>query len=158
MKNTAPRVGAPRGAGGRAVRPPREAQGRKPRARQPAGRGAPCRIKKCRLPAGIRAGGQGGKPRKPAREGKLPAPLRAKQRASRKKPPEGHRCADRRESPKGACLMARRSPPAQEPDKGNRPTRAELPTQPNGRLCYARLRRGLRMHRSKTNEKRTSQQ
>lgn len=30
MKNTAPRVGAPRGAGGRAARPPREAQGRKP--------------------------------------------------------------------------------------------------------------------------------
>lgn len=35
MKNTARRVGAPRGAGGRAVRPPRRAQGRKPRARPP---------------------------------------------------------------------------------------------------------------------------
>ena len=125
MKNTAPRVGAPRGAGGRAVRPPREAQGRKHRARQSAGRGAPRRIKKCRLPAGIRAGGQGGKPRKLAREGKPPAPLRAAQGGSRKKPAERHRCADRRESPEGACPPARRPPPAQEPDKGNRTEGAE---------------------------------
>ena len=125
MKNTAPRVGAPRGAGGRAVRPPREAQGRKHRARQSAGRGAPRRLKKCRLPAGIRAGGQGGKPRKLAREGKPPAPLRAAQGGSRKKPAERHRCADRRESPEGACPPARRPPPAQEPDKGNRTEGAE---------------------------------
>ena len=153
MKNTAPRVGAPRGAGGRAVRPPREAQGRKPRART-ANPSPPGRDKKCRLPAGIRAGGQGGKPRKPAREGKPPDTLRAAQRASRKKrsvattaaPTEGR-------APQGACPPARRPPPAQEPDKGNRPKRAELHTQPNGRLCYARRRRGQRMNRSKTNEK-----
>lgn len=84
MKNTAPRVGAPRGAGGRAVRPPREAQGRKPRART-VNPSPPGRDKKCRLPAGIRAGGQGGKPRKPAREGKPPDTLRAAQGGSRKK-------------------------------------------------------------------------
>ena len=54
-------------------------------------------------------------------EGKHPDTPHAKHRASRKKPPEGHRCAERSESPAGACPPARRPLPAQEPDKGNPP-------------------------------------
>lgn len=153
MKNTAPRVGAPRGAGGRAVRPPRRAQGRKPRART-ANPSPPGRDKKCPQVAGIRAGGQDGKPRKPAREGKPPAPLRAAQGASRKKTRGATPlCRPKGEPLQGACPPARRPLPAQEPDKGNRTEGAELPTQPNGRLCYAIWRWGLRMLRCKTNEK-----
>ena len=54
-------------------------------------------------------------------KGKPPATMTAKQRASRKKPPEGHRCADRRESPiRGVPYGAAERPP-QEPDKGNPP-------------------------------------
>lgn len=99
MKNTAPRVGAPRGAGGRAARPPQVAQGRKPRARHPAGQDAPRRIKKCVRMAGARGGGAGGKPWRPADKGKPLRPRPATHRASRKKPAERHRCADQRESP-----------------------------------------------------------
>lgn len=100
MKNTAPRVGAPRGAGGRAVRPPQVAQGRKPRARHPAGRGALRRIKKCVRMAGVRGGGAGGKPWWPADKGKPLQPRTATHRASRKKPGVADLCADRRESPR----------------------------------------------------------
>lgn len=84
MKNTAPRVGVAGGAGGRRTRPPREAQGRKPRAghTQPP---RPARDKKCVQIAGARAGGQGGKPRRAGDEGKPPDTLLAKHRASRKK-------------------------------------------------------------------------
>lgn len=85
-------------------------------------------------------------------EGKHPDTLHAKHRASRKRPPEGHRCAERSESPAGACPPARRPLPAQEPDKGNRPTRADKPTRPDGRLCYARRRRGQGQHRRRTNK------
>ena len=99
MKNTAPRVGAPRGAGGRAARPPQVAQGRKPRARHPAGRGAPCRIKKCVRMTGARGGGGGGKPRRPACEGKPLQHRPATHRASRKKPGVADLCARRSRSP-----------------------------------------------------------
>ena len=99
MKNIAPRVGAPRGAGGRAVRPPQEAQGRKPRARQPAGRDAPRRIKKGVRMAGARGGDAGGKPRRAADEGKPLQPRTATHRASRKKPGEADLCARRSRSP-----------------------------------------------------------
>ena len=153
MKNTARRVGAPRGAGGRAARPPREAQERKLRARHPAGRGTPCRIKKCHPPAGDRAGGQGGKPRRAADEGKPPDTLHAKHRASRKKPPEGHRCADRRERPRRgrALWRAGRS-------RRRSPTRATAPKGRKSLLCDAgdevtREGWGRRMLRSRTNEK-----
>ena len=129
MKNTAARVGPPEGVqGAGACRPPRRAQARraehgKVRTRPPGP------DKKCVAVAGVRAGGPGGKPRKPAREGKPPDTLHAKHRASRKKPPEGHRCAERSESPgpdaggAEACPPARGKGPPQEPDKGNGPSR-----------------------------------
>lgn len=39
--------------------------------------------------------------------------------AEKKQPRRGYRCAERSESDVGACLMARRPLPPQEPDKGN---------------------------------------
>ena len=99
MKNTARRVGAPRGAGGRAARPPRVAQGRKPRARHSEGRGAPRRIKKCVRLSDVRGGGGGGKLCRPADKGKPRQPRPATHRASRKKPGVADLCARRSRSP-----------------------------------------------------------
>lgn len=137
MKNTARRVGVAGGAGGRRTRPPREAQGRKPRAGQGATLAPRARQKMC-AERGRSGRGAGRQTSGYRTEGKRPDTLHAKHRASRKKPAERHRCADRRESPTGACPLARRTLPPQEPDKGNRPTRADKPTRPDGRLCYAR--------------------
>lgn len=119
MKNTARRVGAPRGAGGRALRPPREAQGRSPEhvggyPRAPRGTNNVTQV------AGIRGGAAWGKPREAASEGKPMQPRPAAQGASRKNQERSdYRCAERSESPSGACPLARGSLPAQEPDKGN---------------------------------------
>lgn len=99
MKNTARRVGAPRGAGGRAARPPQVAQGLKPRARHTAGRGAPRRIKKCVRMTIARGGGAGGKPWRPADKGKPLQPRTATHRDSRKQPGEADLCARRSRSP-----------------------------------------------------------
>lgn len=133
------------------MRPPRRAQGRKPRAGQGATPAPRAGQKMCA--SGGRSGrGAGWQTSGYRTEGKHPDTLHAKHRASRKKPPEGHRCAERSESPAGACPPARRPLPAQEPDKGNRPTRADKPTRPDGRLCYARRRRGQGQHRRRTNK------
>lgn len=119
MKNTARRVGAPRGAGGRAVRPPQVAQGRKPRARHPAGRDASRRIKKCVRMAGVRGGDAGGKPWRPADKGKPLHPRTATHRASRKKPGVADLCARRSRSPA----------PGRAPRRAGRPRRRR-PTRP----------------------------
>lgn len=88
MKNTARRVGAPRGAGGRAARPPREAQGRKPRAGQGA-TPAPRAGQKMCARHGRSGRGAGWQTSGNRTEGKHPATLPAKHRASRKKTPGG---------------------------------------------------------------------
>lgn len=124
MKNTAPRVGAPRGAGGRAARPPQVAQGRKPRARHPAGRDAPRRIKKCVRMAGARGGGAGGKPWRPADKGKPLRPRPAKHRDSRKKPGEADLCARRsRSPPRGRALRRAGRYRRRSPTRATRETR-----------------------------------
>ena len=151
MKNTAPRVGVAGGAGGRRTRPPREAQGRKPRAGQGA-TPAPRAGQKMSASGGRSGRGAGRQTSGYRTEGKRPDTLHAKHRASRKKPAERHRCADRRESPAGACPLARRTPPPQEPDKGNRPTRADKPTRPDGRLCYARRTMAAKDNRQQGNK------
>lgn len=84
MKNTAPRVGVAGGAGGRRTRPPREAQGRKPRAGQGATLAPRARQKMCAR--GGRSGREAGRQTSGYRtEGKPPDTLLAKHRASRKK-------------------------------------------------------------------------
>ena len=88
MKNTARRVGAPRGAGGRAVRPPRRAQWRKPRARRQA-TPAPRAGQKMCARSGRSGRGAGWQTSGYRTEGKHPATLTAKHRASRKKTPGG---------------------------------------------------------------------
>lgn len=77
--------------------------------------------------AGTRGGGAGGKPRKPAREGKPLHPRRAKQGASRKKPPEGHRCADRRESPRRGVPPGAPAAPGAGARQGQRRNAAKSP-------------------------------
>ena len=82
--------------------------------------------------AGTRGGAAGGKPRKATRGGKTQQTRPAQTpRQPKKKERSDNRCADRRESPKGAGPPARRPLPAQEPDKGNRPTRAAKQPEPN---------------------------
>ena len=129
MKNTARRVGAPRGAGGRAARPPQVAQGRKPRARHPAGRGAPRRIKKCVRMADDRGGAAGGKLCRPAGKGKPPQPRTAKHRASRKKPGVADLCARRSRSPcKGRALRRAGRTRRRSPTRATRDTREKHDT------------------------------
>lgn len=125
MKNTAPRVGVAGGAGGRRTRPPRRAQGRKPRAGHTQSP-RPARDKKCVQNAGARAGGQGGKPRRAGDEGKRPAPLLAKHRASRKKTREATPlCRAKREPRRGVPSGAAAAPAAgarqgQPPPRGGK--------------------------------------
>ena len=88
MKNTARRVGAPRGAGVRAGRTPREAQGRKPRAGHKA-TPAPRAGQKMCARHGRSGRGAGRETSGYRTEGKHPATLTAKHRASRKKTPGG---------------------------------------------------------------------
>ena len=158
MKNTARRVGAPRGAGGRAVRPPHEAQGRSPEhdggyPRAPRGTNNVAQV------AGTRGEAAGGKPREAASEGKPLQTRTAAQGASRQKRERSdYRCAERSESPAGACPLARGSLPAQEPDKGNDAQRRKARTteettahRRDGRPC-----KGLWSRR--TYEKKASQQ
>ena len=88
MKNTARRVGAPRGAGVRAGRTPRRAQGRKPRAGQGATLAPRARQKMCgrRGHSGRGAGWQTSGNRT---EGKHPAPPARKTPRQPKKTPGG---------------------------------------------------------------------
>lgn len=112
MKNTAPRVGAPRGAGVRAMRTPREAQGRKPRAGQGATL-APGRDKKCVADAGTRAGVQGWQTSGYRTEGKHPdTPARKTPRQPKKTPGGTPLCRAKREPRRGVPLGAPAAPGA----------------------------------------------
>ena len=96
-----------------------EAQGRSPEHVGGYPR-APRGTKNVAQVAGTRGGAAGGKPREAASEGKPLQTRTAAQGASRQKRERSdYRCAERSESPAGACPLARRGDTPQEPDKGN---------------------------------------
>ena len=137
MKNTAPRVGAPRGAGGRAARPPRRAQGQGPE----HGSGIaprPRRGQKMSASGGHSGRGGWGQTSGHRTEGKPPEPLTAKRRASRKKKERSdNRCAERSESP-GTGRAARRAGRSRRrsPKRATRGTREKpRPTRRALRMC-----------------------
>lgn len=123
MKNTAPRVGVAGGAGGRRTRPPRRAQGRKPRAGQGSTLAPRARQKMCgrRGHSGRGAGWQTSGNRT---EGKHPAPPARKTPRQPKKTPGGTPlCRAKREPRRGVPPGAPAAPGAgarqgQPPHKG----------------------------------------
>lgn len=132
MKNTAARVGPIGGAGGRSLAHRDRRRAVRPEHDGPQAPGPPARTKNVAPEAGDRGPGAGGKPREAASGGKPLQRGRGGGGASRKKTPRsGHLCAERSESDAGASPPARRSLPAQEPDKGNRARGPEKGSRPN---------------------------
>lgn len=127
MKNTAPRVGVAGGAGGRRTRPPREAQGRKPRAGQGATLAPRARQKMSHKWRAFEAGAGVANLGQPHRGETTPHPTRKTPRQPKKTPGGTPLCRAKREPRRGVPAGAADAPAAgarqgQPPHKGGQAT------------------------------------
>lgn len=104
----------------------------------------PARDKKCVQGAGARAGRRGGKPRATAPRGNPPTPCSQNTAPAEKKGAQRQPLCRAKREPRRGVPAGAADAPAAGARQGQPPHRAEKPTRPDGRLCYAKRRWGQR--------------